>query len=160
MVRTKLVQSGMVLFSVLLGLGADAYAAKTQPITQCDDPQFLNITKPGTYVLENDIMANGLSCIEINGIDRVKIKFNGYKISDAPADEAGINIRNSNRIKLLGPGTLENNHFGIADWGLSSRVTIRELLILESVSTGIWLANVIGNSSDFMIEHNIIVDTG
>ncbi len=156
MVRTKLVQSGMVLFSVLLGMGADAYAAKPQPITQCDDPPFFNITKPGTYVLENDIVAIALYCIDINGIDRVKIKLNGYKISNAPNDGAGINIRNSNRIELLGPGTLEDNHFGIGFLGLSSAITIRELFIFKSISVGIHVANIIGLSSNILIESNII----
>ncbi len=159
MVRTNFIQSGMVLFSVLLGMGADAYAAKPHPITQCDDPgaPFFNITKPGTYVLENDIVAIAPYCIDIDGVDRVKLKLNGYKISNAPNDGAGIKIRNCNRIEILGPGTLEDNHFGIRIVG-SSAVTIRELLIFKSISVGIHVANVFASefSSDILIKSNII----
>ena len=66
------------LLVALVAVSAEAYAAKPIPIIQCDDPPFFNITKPGTYVLENDIEANALYCIDINGIDRVKLKLNGY----------------------------------------------------------------------------------
>lgn len=158
MIRAKLIQLVVVASSVFLALVADAYAVKPQPITQCDDSgmPFFNITRPGIYTLENDIVAISLYCIDINGIDRVKLKLNGYKISNAPNDGAAINIRNSNKIQILGPGTLEDNHFGVGFLGSSSGVTIRELLIYKSSSVGIHVANIIGISSDILIEGNIV----
>jgi hypothetical protein len=73
----------------LVAVSAEAHAAKTVSITQCDDPgaSFFNITKAGSYQLENDIEAIGLFCIHINGIDRVKLRLNGYSISNATVDQ-------------------------------------------------------------------------
>ena len=161
MVRAKAPLLTLAASIILLALGSVAHAVKPQPITQCDDPiaGFLNITQSGTYVLENDIVSTGPICIEIDGIDRVKLQMNGYKISGATNNEvSGIKLQNSSRISIIGPGTLYGNEFGILDFGLSSTVTISKLLIINNNSVGILLASIIGQSSNFLIEHNIIID--
>ena len=137
-------------------LGGDAYARKTQSITRCDNPGtgFVNITRSGTYLLENDVVAIGPDCIDITGFDRVNIHLNGYEISDA--SHAAVNIENSNRVSIIGPGTLNENHFGINVFGLSNRLTIRGIFILNGSSVGIHITSLRGAYLDVLIENNIV----
>lgn len=143
---------------VLLTWGFEAHAAKPVSITQCDDPEapapFFNITKAGMYQLENDIESIGLFCIHINGIDKVQLRLNGFSISKADIDQgAGITIQNSNRIQILGPGTIKENDFGIRLIGFTSDIKIRETFIFDHVNNGIAIC---GECSDILIERNII----
>lgn len=141
---------------VLLTWGFEAHAAKPVSITQCDDPgmSFFNITKAGMYQLENDIESIGLFCIHINGIDKVQLRLNGFSISKADIDQgAGITIQNSNRIQILGPGTIKDNDFGIRLLGFTSDIKIRETFIFNHVNVGIAIC---GECSDILIERNII----
>lgn len=160
MVRAKSLVLTVAPLIMLLGLGSVALAGKPQSITQCDDPGmgFVNITRSGTYVLQNNILANGPICIDIDGVDRVNLRLNGYKIHGGTNDGAGIKLQDSSRISIVGPGTIQDNHFGIQDAGLSFGVTIRKLLIISNDSVGIHLGDAIGASSDFLIEHNIIMN--
>lgn len=130
-------------------------AGETIHITSCQE-----ITKPGNYVLDNDLIGSSgsVKCLSINNTRDINLDCNGHKITlDVP----------SNQRKAIGPVLEIKNvsSFSVKSCNISillnpSKIPVRPFSLINT-SQGVLINNIIGfyqvnvsNSSDIQIINN------